>query len=118
MSIFKPALATALLIVATSTMTLQAPTVSAMPALGLSTQSVQQSDVVTVGWKKQKVKRYIRRHLRHYHRHYRPYGGYGYGAGLANRCHVHVFKVPGMRFHAAPRCNHRHWRAYKSWQWI
>jgi hypothetical protein len=45
---------------------------------------------------------------------YRYRGYIGAGGSL---CHRHIYPVPGMGFHRAVRCNHRHYRAYDSWEW-
>lgn len=51
---------------------------------------------------------------RHYY-----YGYYGYGVPVGGPlCHRHAFPVLGMQFHARIRCNHRHYRAYRSWFWV
>lgn len=46
------------------------------------------------------------------HFHFRVHGG------RRSWCHRHYFKVPGMRFHRKVRCGHRHYRAYRSWDFI
>ncbi|NJM33753.1 MAG: hypothetical protein HC850_02520 [Rhodomicrobium sp.] len=46
------------------------------------------------------------------------YRGWGYVGGGASLCHRHIYPVPGMAFHANVRCNHRHYRAYDSWEWV
>jgi hypothetical protein len=51
------------------------------------------------------------------HRGFRVRGFRGYGYKRGRWCHFHLYKVPGMRFHSKVRCGHRHYRAYRSWEW-
>lgn len=51
------------------------------------------------------------------HRGFRVRGLRGYGHKRGRWCHFHLYKVPGMRFHSQVRCGHRHYRAYRSWEW-
>lgn len=38
--------------------------------------------------------------------------------GRRNWCHKHYYKVRGMHFHSRVRCGHRHYRAYRSWDFV
>ena len=44
--------------------------------------------------------------------HFRVHGG------RRDWCHRHYYKVRGMRFHSRVRCDHRHYRAYRSWDFV
>ena len=39
-------------------------------------------------------------------------------SGRRDWCHRHYYKVRGMRFHSRVRCDHRHYRAYRSWDFV
>ncbi len=114
----------------------QTGTANAAPLAGSATQIakvVKADGVQKVGWRRRAVRRYVRRNFhprRWCYNH--PYRcgrfargwrrGYGYGAGAGyaggGLCHRHLFPVAGMAFHAGVRCNHRHFRAYRSWEWV
>ncbi len=89
---------------------------------------VKADAVQEIGWRKRRVRRFVRRHLhpwrwcrnhpvRCHGRAWRFRPGYGVGyAGGGALCHRHLFSVLGMGLHARVRCDHRHYRAYRSWE--
>lgn len=93
----------------------------------LSEVTTKNSNVQDVGLRKRRFKRFVKRHVRgwrwcrnHPRRcrgHRYRWGGYGHPARGA-LCHRHIYKVPGMHFHSRVRCDHRHYRAYRSWEWV
>ena len=67
----------------------------ALPAIKLTTPTVEAGVVVNVGWRRRAVRRAFRWHVR------RPYYA-------ARRCHFHWVTVPGGGVRKVWHCAHRH----------